>query len=293
MGADDLTPVSGASGSVRGINKISKSTSNSVSGGAGFGIANGSANTSTGQSHLVSDFMDLNGDRYPDIITDKGVQYTNPTGELQSTFQSFITGNITSTTTNSIGASAGGFVKINPKVGNPNAKKTSSDLGSAKVSGTISVNYGDGTNTGNYSWQDINGDGLPDAVYSNGTAQLNLGYKLAAAEPWLQGGLQVSESKSAGAGLGFSVGSGSESASIGGGIGLSRSDNEIQRSLQDVNGDGLIDDVTFNGGVKVKLNTGNGFAASTFLDWPGPSHINFSSTTGESANVSFTGCIQP
>jgi RHS repeat-associated protein len=291
MGADDLTPVSGASGSVRGINKISKSTSNSVSGGAGVGIANGSANTSTGQSHLVSDFMDLNGDHYPDIITDKGVQYTNPTGELQSTFQSFITGNITSTTTNSTGASAGGFVKINPKVGNPNAKKTSSDLGSAKVSGTISVNYGDGTNTGNYSWQDINGDGLPDAVYSNGTAQLNLGYKLAAAEPWVQGGLQVSESKSVGAGLGFSIGSGSESASIGGGIGLSRSDNEIQRSLQDVNGDGLIDDITFNGGVKVKLNTGNGFAASTSQDWAGPSHISFSTTTGESANVSFTGCI--
>lgn len=292
MGADDLTPVSGANGSVRGINKISKTSSTSFSGGAGFeGVGNGSANTSNGQSKLISDFMDLNGDRYPDIVTDKGVQYTNPTGELQSTYQNFISGDITSTTTNSTGASAGGFVKINAKGSPINAKSTRSDVGSAKVSGTISVNYGQGTNSGDFSWQDINGDGLPDLVYSNGTAQLNLGYKLAPAEPWMQQGLQVSKSTSEGAGLGFSIGAGSESASIGGGIGLSRSDNDIQRSLQDVNGDGLIDDVSNNGGVKVRLNTGNGFNNSQWQDWTGANKINFSSTTGESANVSFTGCI--
>ncbi|HTH56188.1 MAG TPA: SpvB/TcaC N-terminal domain-containing protein [Cyclobacteriaceae bacterium] len=292
MGADDLTPVSGASGSVRGINKISKTTNTSFSGGAGFdGVGNGSVNTNNGQSKLVSDFMDLNGDRYPDIVTDKGVQYTNPTGELQSTYQNFISGNITSTTTTSTGASAGGFVKITPKGSATNAKATRSDVGSAKVSGTISVNYGQGTNSGNFSWQDINGDGLPDLVYSNGTVQLNLGYKLAPTEPWMQQGLQVSKSTSEGAGLGFSIGAGSESASIGGGIGLSRSDNDIQRSLQDLNGDGLIDDVSNNNGVKVRLNTGNGFGNSQWQDWTGASKINFSSTTGESANVSFTGCI--
>lgn len=293
MGADDLTPVSaGSGGSIRGINKISKTSTTSVSGGANFGgVASGSANTSNGQSKLVSDFMDLNGDHYPDIVTDKGVQYTNPTGELRDTYESFVTGNITSTTTSSTGASAGGFVKITPKGSPTNAKATKSDIGSAKVSGTISVNYGKGENTGNYSWQDINGDGLPDMVFSNGTARLNLGYKLAAAEPWLQQALSVSHSESEGAGLGFSLGAGSESPSIGGGIGLSRSDNEIQHSLQDVNGDGLIDDVALNNGVKVRINTGNGFGASTWTDWTGAGRINFSSTTGESANVSFTGCV--
>lgn len=292
MGADDLTPVSGGSGAVRAINKISKTTTTSVSGGASFGgIGSGSANASNGESKLVSDFMDLNGDRYPDIVTDKGVQYTNPTGELRDSYESFVTDNITSTTTNSTGASAGGFVKITPKGSPTNAKATRSDIGSAKVSGTISVNYGKGENTGNYSWQDINGDGLPDMVFSNGTARLNLGYKLASAEPWLQQSLSVSHSESEGAGLGFSIGAGSESPSIGGGIGLSRSDNEIQHSLQDVNGDGLIDDVSLNNGVKVRINTGNGFGSSTWTDWTGAGRINFSSTTGESANVSFTGCV--
>jgi len=92
-------------------------------------------------------------------------------------------------------------------------------VGSAKVSGVISCELWQGNNSGNFSWQDINGDGLPDLVLFNGTAQLNLGYKLAAAEPWLQQGLQVSKSTSEGAGLGFSIGAGSESASIGGGIG--------------------------------------------------------------------------
>jgi len=87
--------------SVRGINKISKTSTTSISGGAGFSIINEALNTSNGQSKLVSDFMDLNGDLTPDIVTDKGVQYTNPTGELQTTYQNFISEYVTSTTTNS------------------------------------------------------------------------------------------------------------------------------------------------------------------------------------------------
>jgi RHS repeat-associated protein len=297
MGDDDITPIQavpGGSGSasIRAINKINKSTSNSLSGGVGFsGVGNGSANTSSGSARLVSDFMDLNGDRYPDIVTEKGVQFTKPTGVLQDGFKSFSTGNITETTTSSKGASAGGFVKIIPKGTAGNAKAVKSDVGGAKVSGTISVNYGEGDNTGNYSWQDVNGDGLPDRVYATGFVQLNLGYRLSAPEQWAYAGTQVSESKSAGAGLGFSVGVGSESSSISGGIGLSRSDNETARSLQDVNGDGLIDEVLLSGGVKVKLNTGNGFTSSILTDWAGASKINESSTTGESANAAFTGCI--
>jgi len=60
MGADDLVLVGAQGGGARGISKISKSKTSSVSGGGGVGIANGSANTSNGSSHLVSDFMDLN-----------------------------------------------------------------------------------------------------------------------------------------------------------------------------------------------------------------------------------------
>jgi RHS repeat-associated protein len=296
MGDDDISPVQAVPGStgIRAINKINKSTSNSLSGGVGFSsVGNGSANTSSGSSRVLSDFMDMNGDRYPDIVTEKGVQYTKPTGALQNGFEGFSTGNITQTTTHSIGASAGGFVKLHPKVGTANVKQVKSDVGGAKISGVISVNYGEGSNTGNYSWQDINADGLPDRVYANGNVQLNLGYKLAPMEMWSYAGIQISESKSVGGGLGFSIGVGSESSSLSGGIGLSRSDNETARALQDVNGDGLIDEVLLSDGVKVKLNTGNGFGTSSLTDWTGAIKINESSTTGESANVAFTGCISP
>ncbi|HEY0653359.1 MAG TPA: SpvB/TcaC N-terminal domain-containing protein [Chryseosolibacter sp.] len=295
MGDDNLLPVEAVPGGsavlARAVNKISKSTSVSASGGVSGGVANGSANVSSGTSKVLSDFIDMNGDRYPDIVTDKGVQFTKPTGLLNENYDPFTTGNISETTTNSFGASAGGFVKTQPKGGTTNIKDVKSDVGSAKVSGVISVNYGEGTNKGDFSWQDINGDGLPDRVFKNGTVQLNLGYKLAAAEPWNFGGTQESHSQSAGAGLGFSVGAGSESSSISGGVGLSRSDNDVERTLMDLNGDGLLDEVTLNSGVKVKLNTGNGFSSSALTDWAGAAKISESSTTGESANAAFTGCI--
>jgi RHS repeat-associated protein len=297
MGDDDITPAQaltpggGNSVAVRAVNKITKSTSNSVSGGVGFeGVGNASGNTSNGSSRVLSDFMDMNGDRYPDIITERGIQFTQPTGKLENQYNPFVTGDVTSTITNSRGASAGGFVKIQPKGNSTNARATKSDVGGAKSSGVISINYGKGDNSGNFTWIDINGDGLPDRVHANGMAELNLGYKLAAAENWSNQGVQVSESESYGGGLGFSIGTGSESSSISGGVGLSRSDNEVNRILQDINGDGLNDQLVLDGGVKVKLNTGNGFV-STEMSWPGLSKINESSTTGESANLAFTGCI--
>jgi RHS repeat-associated protein len=77
----------------------------------------------------------------------------------------------------------------------------------------------------------------------------------------------------------------------GGGISVSRSDNDVLRSYQDVNGDGLIDELVDAGSVKVRLNTGNGFNSSMSMDWTGASKIGESSTTGESANIAFTGCI--
>ena len=292
MGDDDLLPaqaIDGGAAMVRAVNKISKSESSSFSGGVGFSIGNASANTSTGSSRLLSDLMDLNADGYPDVVTEKGIQFTDPTGKLEDGFYTFATGNVQHTSTSSVGASAGGFVRIEPKGGTVNSKHVHSDVGAAKVSGVISVNYGEGDNKGNFSWQDINGDGLPDRVHSDGMVELNLGYKLAPAESWSFQDIQASESESVGGGLGFSIGTGSESASISGGIGLSRSDNETTYALQDINGDGLTDELVLDGSVRVKLNTGNGFASPVV--WPGAAKINESSTTGESANAAFTGCI--
>lgn len=304
MGDDDLMPLApfeGGGATARAINKITKSLSGSLSGGVSVGEfsgVSGSANGSIGSSRVLSDFMDMNGDRYPDIITEKGIQYTQPTGALESSFATFVTGNVQETSTLSRGVSVGGFVKSDPKNGTVNQQSVKNILANAKVSGTINGNYGKGDNKGKFMWQDINADGLPDKVHADGFVELNLGYSLAAPEKWDHSTIMTSESTSSGAGLGFSKGVGSESSSIAGGIGLSRSDNETARSLMDINGDGLADEVSLGGsvwenglvqGVRVRLNTGNGFVSA--MDWPGAPKINESSTTGESANLAFTVCI--
>ena len=294
LGDDDIRPFQGFDGgggnAIRAINKINKSETISASGGGGAGPVSGSANVSTGWSRLISDFMDMNGDRYPDIVTEKGVQFTLPTGKLESTYGSLNSGVINKTTTDAAGVSIGGFYKTEPKGTMLNPKGVRSDAGSAKVSGTISGNFGTGTNEGDFTWTDVNGDGLPDRVRSNGMVALNLGYKLTNEEPWGHQNIQESESKSYGGGLGFSKGVGSESSSISAGIGVSLSDNNVMHSLQDVNGDGLADEVFVDEGVKVNLNTGNGFESTTY-SWTGAPQITKSSTTSESANAAFTGCI--
>jgi RHS repeat-associated protein len=294
LGEDDISlnnPMGSGSAGFFAINKTNKSKNNSIAGGAGGGFVSGSATTSFGSSEQFTDYMDLNGDRYPDIFTKHGVIFTTPTGGLSADFNnSFHNGVLTEGKTNGFGASVNGTFKINPKSGSTGGEQDESDASDAKANGSLSANGGSGTNTSQYSWTDINGDGLPDRINSNGKVSLNLGYSLAAEEPWGYSTIQVSKSENFGAGLGVSIGSGSESSSIAAGIGLALSDNTTNRSLQDVNGDGLVDDLMLDGGVKVKLNTGNGFDLN-YIDWTGASEINASSSTSESINASFTGCI--
>lgn len=293
LGDDDIRPFQAFSDgqtSMRAINKISKSTNNSVAAGGGFGPVNGSATIGNGNSRLLTDYMDMNGDRYPDIVTEKGVQFTLPTGKLEESYGSLSTGVVNRSTMSSAGASVGGFFSLQSKGSTTDAKANRSDAGSAKTSGTISVNLGSGNNENDFSWMDVNGDGLPDRINANGKVALNLGYRLAEEETW--GHVKTSDSKSTsiGGGLGFSVGSGSQSSSISGGVGVSLSENSVIHTLQDVTGDGLIDEVYINDGVQVRINTGNGYSDQAY-SWNGLDEIVESSTTSESANAAFTACI--
>lgn len=293
MGEDDLSGGQAAGGTSRAVNKISKSESKSFSAGAGAGVVSGSYNrTNNAFSRVVVDFMDMNGDRYPDIVTDQKVQYTTPDGGMEAAAVSHGLGINHETISNSDGFSiSGSFVMSKTEGSSSNARNTRTSVGNARVSGGISGNAGKGDNTTAFTWMDINGDGLPDKIFAGGDVSLNLGYSFLDRENWGFADIQKGNSTSTGGGLSINIGTGSQSASFAAGVGLALSENYIQSILQDMNGDGLIDAVhQDNGAVKVNINTGSGYSPIA-LPWNHVTEINKSSTASQSANVSFTGCF--
>ena len=291
MGDDDISPdqafpPGGGGTGARAINKISKSNNTSFSAGGGAGFISGSYGKTNGDMKVLTDFMDMNGDRYPDIVTDKRIQYTTARGGLSPTYIDHGKGESLKTTTESDGVSlSGSFVTSKGQAPPTNAKKVTFFVGTGNNTGGLSGNFGKGKNDADFTWMDINGDGLPDRVYKGGMVALSLGYKFADPEPWGYANIQSGDSKSYGAGLGVSLWNGSISA----GIGLSRSDNFTRNALQDVNGDGLVDMVSEGTPMKVRLNTGNGFGPE--ISWTGAAQISKNSAAQESVNVAFTAGI--
>ena len=103
---------------------------------------------------------------------------------------------------------------------------------------------GKGTSTPKHDLLDVNGDGLPDVVSRNGSTlmvALNLGYGFAAAKPWGTATVNngASEDGTIGATLGFNTGL----YDFGGGLSLTKNRSLTSETLEDVNGDGLIDRV--------------------------------------------------
>lgn len=90
---------------------------------------------------------------------------------------------------------------------------------------------------------DVNGDGLPDRVYTNPSgvwAKYNLGYDFADAPVKLAtGGFESQESYSGGVSFGFST----PWADFGGGVALNWDVDLSRYSWRDVNGDGILDQI--------------------------------------------------
>ena len=304
MGLDDISgggAVPGGAG-VRAVNRVTKSNTHSVAGGAGFGPVSGTYSESWGTTRTETEFMDMNGDRYPDIVTESHIQYTLPVGSLeeQATSQGF---NVHESESHAQGFTLGGsyvYAKSSNSVsaaprpsamaymkailkGNPirvdeAAKQASTSVG-------ISGNYNTSEDQTSHSWMDINGDGLPDKVYQDGKVALNLGYSFTPREEWGYTQVKDGESTDYGGGIGINFGNWSYAA----GISLSRSENEANTALQDINGDGLVDFIFKGSPLRVALNTGNGFA--TPIPWQGSNAISEGASTGESLNAAFTVCI--
>ncbi|OQP61922.1 hypothetical protein A3860_29955 [Niastella vici] len=274
------------------VYKISTTETNSYSLGVSAGPFSPSAGKSDATTVINTDVLDMNGDRYPDVLNTSitsifnnspgpNIQYTLPHGGLGNLTLSQ-PGGFSYSTGYQEGLGLGGeFEKA--FTGNKTTKAASGAQNSAKASMGVSgsINWNE-DNTGS-TWADINGDGLPDRVFDDGNVMLNLGYRLAAREQWGLQSIDHAKNLAYGAGLGVNINGGS----FEGGFGISRTDGRNSFILNDINGDGLPDQMILNGNdVLIRFNTGNGFGPA--IPWNGFNDIASLFSVGESYNLAIT-----
>ena len=288
MGKDNLLPVNpvtnpnpGTGSGAVGINRVSSTDNFSFA----VGIYPVGFSASAGFTRFSYDFSDMNGDRYPDILSTDKIQFTYPYGGLESSAKNFSFEAVSYSGHYSLGATLGGtFLKSN----SPNSRSTPKGAKAAKAGGQagnsagIGVEFNYNSDSAVYAWMDINGDELPDRVHRNGTVELNIGYSFLAPVQWGFEAIAEGSAISYGGGLSINIGS----YSIAAGVGLSRTENETKRTLQDMNGDGLLDYIADVSPLMVAINKGNGFADP--VEWGGAASFHKGVATGESANGAFT-----
>ena len=215
---------------------------------SGFGYTALQTSSTYGSTSVLGDYMDLNGDRHPDVVSEYQIQYSKAQGGLSEKTGGYYD-DINMTSNETHGSSFNGnFLNAGQESTN-NPKKTHVVTKSTGQIPSLSVN-GSFDNTDN-TFMDINGDGLPDIVYADGTVRYNMGYGFTDSRllslPAIRNSQSISSSLSAGVNI--------ANTSISGGLSLSQSINETIFALMDVNGDGLPDEVRPN---SIRINLGNG-----------------------------------
>lgn len=294
-------------GTANGIIKRSSSWSNSHNKSvivAGINKADGGVNTE-------SDYIDLNGDRFPDILSGSKAQLTNPSGSLRQDASSlFSTGFKHSSSNSSNGNHIGGSSapSFSGNTANNQRSSPSSSVNLLQISkGSVAAEVLSALSIGSYSktegrdfseltFLDINGDGLPDKLYKDGSFLLNMGQGFNPVKVYQSGltfapnGNNISGALS----LGYNNGNGS----ISGGLGVSVSRSLPEQMLLDINGDGVIDKIEINGdAVSFSINNGLGFELAktiNLLNQSGNSlygdkwRTSFNASAGNSFGGNFT-----
>jgi RHS repeat-associated protein len=275
----------------RAVSRLSRTKQTAI--GAGISFLSGSLSDGTSGSEL--DYLDLNGDRFPDIVANGRAQFTTPTGGLEAQNRALPGLSLPRDSDESarnigIGGNPASF-KADAR-GEVNTSGQASPRGNTTGSQMVQLgfggNLGDGKSEAETDLLDVNGDGLPDRVSQNGNTllvALNLGYRFAAPEPWGTAVLNDGRSEQVGVNLGFNDGI----YGFGGGLSLSKNESETRQTLDDLNGDGLLDRVRLNGSrISVALNTGNGFAPETLWSGTLPDGIATSESVGLGGGLYFT-----
>ena len=246
-----------------------------LSGGikCGFGLSGGLSTTKT---EAVKSYMDLNGDGYPDWITDGDdnmiVQYTRTDGVLQkNSSERGIALPKQKSTASSVGINGGAPIPHRNKGSksatqeNQESMKDEKESSSSSFTASASGNYSHSDSYSTQEWVDVNADGLVDMVFPDAVA-LNVGYGFMRIEIGnVYGDIDASESTSEAAGGSVSVPV-CGSACISGGANATFSDNQQVFMLRDVNGDGLPDKIKEDGGkyyAYINLGFGNGFDSNS------------------------------
>jgi RHS repeat-associated protein len=287
------------------VNRTSHTTQIAV--GAGIGPLAFSV-TPLGLTDADMDFVDLNGDGFPDIVGNGRIQYTSATGGLEGQSRSVagfdgVRENLAFSEGVGIsGAPAGSTANARGRVGasakgSPKGNKSGGQMPAFGLGG----NLGLGQNNMQSELMDVNGDGLPDRVYHSLTGgcktagacldgggplmvALNLGYGFAPPEPW--GEAAINQGASANLSVGISPSFNDGDYGYAGGVSIAGDVSQAAckivdpifgncgspaSMLLDVNGDGLPDRVSPNpsgSSLRVALNSGSGFLPE--VDWYTP-----------------------
>ena len=276
---DPATITAGGSGIFVGMRQRSESKGQAET--EEFAIFNGTK--SDAGSQVLNMHLDLNGDRYPDVVSGK-IQYTNMLGGLGNVVKesNFYAGDDSKDETE--GTSVPGIWpnSSDSSNGKPKGNKTITNANAG-------INDSTGSSLNSRQWVDMNGDGLPDKVtITEGIVKVNLnqGYKFSAPIIWAANEQDVISTRvSNGLGGGMSFGS-----SFAAGFGGSESTANMNVSLFDVNGDGLPDFVFSNGGsYKYYLNSGKDFDTSQVKTFYGGSRIDQDYSVSGNVFGSYTG----
>ncbi|MFC0629173.1 hypothetical protein, partial [Kribbella deserti] len=247
------------------VPRMSRSTQFSVTGSVGGGVGSAGGSIATGESTGLLDFVDMNGDGFPDVVSSRGIQYTDPDGGLGADTATMPDGAVRVSDNESGNASAGsagrtigsGRGDAAPK-GNRSAatSQAGNDMPPFGVGGELGGSDSDAV----FDLVEVNGDGLPDRVYADGKVALNLGYRFGNKEQWRNpAALNDGGGKNTGMNLGFNFLYG-----FAGGASFQESKTSTDATLTDMNGDGLTDRVLAGESgqpIRVGFNTGNGFEA--------------------------------
>lgn len=268
------------------VPRLARSQQLSLTGSVGGGIGNLGGSIASGDSTSEVDFFDLNGDLFPDVISAHGIQFTDPDGALGD-LRGVLPDDAVRRTTNRAGNASAGSAARTISTGRGytsppgHSKADTSEAGNDMPPLGVGGSLGESTSETGFDLLDVNGDALPDRVYSGGQVSLNLGYRFGAREAWPGAGA-VNEGD--GENFGVNIGFNTDFYGFAGGASYSENSSAAQTTLADMNGDGLMDRVFAGDPITVGFNTGNGFQP------PVPLHGSLGQVNGDQ-NASLGGGV--
>ena len=224
----------------------------------------GTVSEASGFNEVHQDYIDLNGDGFPDIVGRKLIQYTDPLGGFSGEQADLIRPERSYNKAKSIGVGGNPIPAFTTTASRSDAQNALGNTQTSSVnaqSGTspfhVAQYQSGSTDRSLMMFADINGDGLPDKILSGGRVCLNLGYSFSQAIRLGRNITKKGKASTFHGGVGLSLGA----SSVETGYGMATTKSTTLQELMDVNADGLADLVYINKNqLMVSLNLGNGFS---------------------------------